>query len=73
MKGLIELARNEAIGIEKVFLDLELRVALLEIVHLVALNSLAENEVLSPSWRANGIGLYEAHARQRVGQSTWRE
>ena len=50
---------HEAVGVEKVFFDVELGILLFEITGAVALYAVAKNEILRACGRANGIGLDE--------------
>ena len=52
--------RQKPVVDEEVFLDVQLRVASLEIAGAVALHPVAQRQVLRPRRRTNGVGLYNA-------------
>ena len=61
-------ARHEAVSIEKVFFQLELWIPFLQIACPVMLYSMTQNQVLSPRWGSNRIGLYKTDALDRLPQ-----
>ena len=56
----MDLARDEAVVDEEVFLDTQLVIAPLEISSAVALDAMPERQVLGSRRRADGVGLDEA-------------
>ena len=65
-------SRDEAVDDEEILLDAELHVAAFEIARAIAVDAMAQNQILSAGRSANGIGLHEAHfvesAFQRGGR-----
>jgi hypothetical protein len=55
-----QLGRDEAVVDEEVFLQRQARVAALQVAGLVALDAVAQRQVLGAGGRAQGVGLHEA-------------
>ena len=53
-------SRHEPVVHEEVLVDVEFRVAALEIAGAIAGDAMPQREVLRPGRRADGIGLHEA-------------
>jgi len=69
----LQLAGDEAVGDEEVFLDAELGIAPFEIAGVIALHAMAEDQVLRPRRGSNRVGLHEPHAVKRACQRGRRE
>jgi hypothetical protein len=65
----VDLARDEAVGDEKILLDVERRVEALEVAGAITLHPVAQRQVLCACRRADGVGLDEAHLLDRAFQA----
>src|SRR5437764_4353874 len=64
----VQLARDEAVVDEDVFLDVERSVAPLEIPRRIPADAVPQSEVLRPRRRADRVGLHEPQAIERALQ-----
>ena len=63
-----QAARHEAVVDEAVLLDVQPRIAALEIARAIALDAMAQRQVLRARRRADRVGLHEAEAVDRLLQ-----
>ena len=69
----LDRARQKAVIDEEVLFDLELRIAALQIAGAIAAHAVPQDQILSTSWRANGIRLYEPKLANGAGESRRRK
>src|SRR6185503_7264617 len=64
-------SRDITVVDEKIFFNVERRIATLEIAGVIRLDAMTQYQVLGPCGSANRIGLYEAHLFERTAQCCW--
>src|SRR6185312_6456729 len=69
----MQRARNETVDNEEILLDIQLRIAPLEITRSIILHSMAQDEILRSGRRANRISLHKFHLMKRALQRRWFE
>lgn len=68
-----DAAREVAVGVKVVFFNTQGAVTPVQVARMVVFDSMAKDQVLRPSGRANGIRLNKTQTANCSFQTLWRE